>query len=78
MKDVLNRNVEYMNDVSVGFDVVIVCTSNKFQADFWQTRLEGGRGTSPECYCATTRVQSMRVRVAHFRMQSHIALSSVG
>mmetsp|Transcript_38261 Transcript_38261/g.66128 ORF Transcript_38261/g.66128 Transcript_38261/m.66128 type:complete len:555 (+) Transcript_38261:69-1733(+) len=42
---VLNENVEYMNDVSVGFDVVIVCTSNEFQADFWQTRLEGGRGT---------------------------------
>ena len=42
---ILNKNVEYMNDVSVGYDVVIVCTSNEFQADFWQTRLEGGRGT---------------------------------
>lgn len=32
----------------VGFDVVIVCTSNESGATYWQRRLSGGRGIVPE------------------------------
>ena len=37
-KPMLAANVEAMN--GQGFDVVIVCTGNAFQAKFWQQRLE--------------------------------------
>eukprot|EP00939_MAST-03C_sp_MAST-3C-sp1_P004857 g4857.t1 len=46
--DVRMRNLETMcSDKVVGFDVVIVCTSNKSSEDFWQKRLEDGNGVVP-------------------------------
>eukprot|EP00636_Phaeomonas_parva_P017270 CAMPEP_0118855326 /NCGR_PEP_ID=MMETSP1163-20130328/3189_1 /TAXON_ID=124430 /ORGANISM="Phaeomonas parva, Strain CCMP2877" /LENGTH=578 /DNA_ID=CAMNT_0006788201 /DNA_START=201 /DNA_END=1937 /DNA_ORIENTATION=+ len=37
------ENVQAMNDES-GFDVVIVCCGTQTQADYWQSRLEMGKG----------------------------------
>lgn len=46
MDEQLNKirdNINSMNSVS-GFSVIIVCCSNKYLSDYWQSRLESGRG----------------------------------
>ncbi len=40
----LQANIAHMNRVEEGFDVVIVCCSSSPQAQYWQSRLSGGRG----------------------------------
>ena len=40
----MRENIKVMN-VLDGFDVVIICCSSEFQAEYWQTRLENGRGS---------------------------------
>lgn len=42
--DLLRLNVQVMNSL-VGFDVVIICCSSSKQANYWQKRLEDGRGS---------------------------------
>ena len=42
--DLLRKNVQVMNSL-VGFDVVIICCSSSKQANYWQKRLEDGRGS---------------------------------
>jgi hypothetical protein len=37
------KNVEGMNRLD-GFDIVIACCSSSKQADYWQQRLEKGKG----------------------------------
>jgi hypothetical protein len=37
-------NIQHMNRVDEGFDVVIICCSSASQANYWQRRLEAGRG----------------------------------
>lgn len=38
------ENVEVMNKLE-GFDVVIICTGNEQQKDYWQARLNNGKGS---------------------------------
>lgn len=40
----MRENIGKMNKLE-GFDVVIVCCSSQHQADYWQERLENGRGS---------------------------------
>ena len=40
----ISENIEAMNRLE-GFDVVIVCTGTALQANFWQTRLDGCKGS---------------------------------
>jgi hypothetical protein len=40
----LLKNIEVMNRLE-GFHVVIVCCSSEKQANYWQGRLEKGRGS---------------------------------
>ena len=42
--DSLKKNIATMNSLE-GFDVVIVCCSSQKQANYWQKRLEDGRGS---------------------------------
>jgi len=42
--DILKKNIATMNSLE-GFDVVIVCCSSQKQANYWQKRLEDGRGS---------------------------------
>ncbi len=46
----VQRNIEYMNRLE-GFDVVMICCSSSQQADYWQKRLEKGKGSilPPNC-----------------------------
>lgn len=50
MSDLVNHvekmrsNILAMNSLS-GFSVIIVCCSNSFLSNYWQNRLEGGRGS---------------------------------
>jgi hypothetical protein len=48
--DQRDANVDLMCDTKnvVGFDVVIVCTSNQSSEDYWQKRLEGSEGVIPK------------------------------
>jgi hypothetical protein len=39
----LRKNIEVMNSLD-GFNVVIICCSSQLQANYWQKRLEDGRG----------------------------------
>ena len=41
---ILKKNIEVMNALE-GFDVVIVCCSSEKLAQYWQKRLEEGRGS---------------------------------
>eukprot|EP01031_Cornospumella_fuschlensis_P041654 gene41654-50831_t len=43
-EEMLLKNIEVMNRLD-GFDVVIVCCSSEKQAEYWQGRLEKGRGS---------------------------------
>lgn len=43
MADMYEANIDAMNQLQ-GFDVIIVCTGNQWQAGFWQERLEAARG----------------------------------
>jgi hypothetical protein len=38
------ENIATMNRLE-GFDVVIVCTGTALQASYWQSRLDGGKGS---------------------------------
>ena len=38
-------NIDVMNVVESGYDVVIVCTNNEKQCDYWQQRLESVKGS---------------------------------
>ena len=38
------KNIEAMNRLE-GFDVIIICCSSAKQADYWQQRLEKGKGS---------------------------------
>jgi hypothetical protein len=38
------KNIEAMNKLD-GFDVIIVCCSSAKQAEYWQQRLEKGKGS---------------------------------
>lgn len=40
----LSENINTMNKLE-GFDVIIVCCSSQKQADYWQDRLERGKGS---------------------------------
>ena len=40
----MRKNIEIMNNSS-GFDIIIVCCSTEQQADYWQKRLENGKGS---------------------------------
>eukprot|EP01038_Epipyxis_sp_PR26KG_P007163 gene7163-9766_t len=42
--DMMRKNIEVMNKIE-GFDVIIVCCSSLKQADYWQHRLEQGKGS---------------------------------
>lgn len=42
--EILKKNIATMNSLE-GFDVVIVCCSSQKQANYWQKRLEDGRGS---------------------------------
>jgi hypothetical protein len=44
MSDARQRNIDEINSSGSGYDVVIVCTGTQRQADFWQARLESGKG----------------------------------
>lgn len=52
----LRDNIKIMNDL-VGFDVVMVCCSSAKQAQFWQTRLEKGRGSVLPENCVVLAVE---------------------
>lgn len=41
--EMLLKNIQTMNRLE-GFDVVIVCCSSVKQADYWQQRLDQGKG----------------------------------
>ena len=38
-------NIDKIGAVEGGFDVVVVCTGNQKQADYWQQRLDAAKGT---------------------------------
>lgn len=42
--EMLLKNIQTMNRLE-GFDVVIVCCSSLKQADYWQQRLDQGKGS---------------------------------
>jgi hypothetical protein len=42
--ETLMQNISLINDVSQGYDVVIVCTSTPQQAAFWEKRLSDSKG----------------------------------
>ena len=42
--DKMRSNILKMNSLE-GFSVVIVCCSNAYLADYWQIRLESGKGS---------------------------------
>ena len=44
MEAVRTSNIELINAADTGYDVVIVCTGNVKQAEYWQQRLETVRG----------------------------------
>ncbi|RYH10222.1 hypothetical protein EON65_39650 [archaeon] len=44
LEEMLLRNIAVMNRLD-GFDVVIICCSSEKQAEYWQGRLEKGRGS---------------------------------
>mmetsp|Transcript_50359 Transcript_50359/g.129708 ORF Transcript_50359/g.129708 Transcript_50359/m.129708 type:complete len:535 (-) Transcript_50359:386-1990(-) len=41
--EILSKHVEMMR-FDTGYDIVIVCTSNESQEEYWQSRLEHGKG----------------------------------
>jgi hypothetical protein len=43
-ESMLRKNIETINRIE-GFDVVILCCSSTKQADYWQNRLEQGKGS---------------------------------
>lgn len=49
-------NIKIMNNLS-GFNVVIVCCSSAKQAQFWQVRLEKGRGSVLPVDCVVLSVE---------------------
>ncbi len=44
LEAMVRQNIEVMNALE-GFNVVVVCCSSQLQADYWQKRLEEGRGS---------------------------------
>ncbi len=44
MEAVRSSNIDLINQADTGYDVVIVCTGNEKQAEYWQQRLETVRG----------------------------------
>jgi hypothetical protein len=42
----VQANIASMNDASSGFDVIVVCTSTKTQAQYWENRLIATKGGS--------------------------------
>lgn len=42
--ELLQRNIEIMNRLE-GFNIVVICCSSIKQAEYWQIRLESGRGS---------------------------------
>ncbi len=42
--DVVRDNIEHMNRLE-GFNVIIICCSSVKQAEYWQSRLENGKGS---------------------------------
>ena len=40
----IKENITLMNDLQ-GFDVIIICCSSQHQANYWQRRLEQGKGS---------------------------------
>ena len=52
----LLHNIKIMNDLA-GFNVVIVCCSSSKQAQFWQARLEKGRGSVLPSDCVVLSVE---------------------
>ena len=42
--EIMRSNIEVMNSLE-GFNVVIVCCSSPLQANYWQSRLEDGKGS---------------------------------
>eukprot|EP01043_Picozoa_sp_COSAG02_P106480 COSAG02_NODE_42483_length_384_cov_0.726316_1_plen_58_part_01 len=44
MEAVRSSNIDLINKADTGYDVVIVCTGNEKQAEYWQQRLETVRG----------------------------------
>ena len=54
--DLMRKNINIMNDLA-GFSVVIVCCSSAKQAQFWQLRLEKGRGSVLSSDCVVLSVE---------------------
>lgn len=52
----MRKNIGIMNELS-GFDVVIVCCSSLKQAQFWQKRLQSGRGSVLPQNCVVLSVE---------------------
>jgi hypothetical protein len=52
----VRENIAKMNSLE-GFDVVIVCCSSDLQANYWQKRLESGRGSVISEGCIVLSVQ---------------------
>ena len=44
MADIRTTNIDTINSADSGYDIVIVCTGNEKQAEYWQQRLESVRG----------------------------------
>lgn len=44
LTEMMRTNIQTMNLLE-GFDVVVICCSSSFQAEYWQKRLEEGRGS---------------------------------
>jgi hypothetical protein len=52
----VQRNIEYMNRLE-GFDVVMICCSSSKQAEYWQDRLEKGKGSILPLNCTVLSVE---------------------
>ena len=46
MADIRTTNIDTINSADSGYDIVIVCTGNEKQAEYWQQRLESVRGAA--------------------------------
>ena len=46
MADIRTTNIDTINSADSGYDIVIVCTGNEKQAEYWQQRLESVRGVA--------------------------------
>lgn len=42
--EIVGKNIDVMNTLD-GFDVVVVCCSSLYQANYWQSRLTKGKGS---------------------------------